>query len=196
MLEENTPQFTITPIDNQQDSPTQPIVGAEGERVIQPSRVLVQDLQEQQIVQPTVANSELAQPIQSTVQQSAYPQPSAPASSGMQVGMSASQLGLNQPKRDFNLKGLFIKVAMGLVVIGGVFAALVITNVVALSEFKTVNYTNSSGTHYTFEFYSKHSSKTLNSGNTQLVSKVSKGGKFPIHCLLQRAILLTWTKTV
>lgn len=98
----------------------------------------------------------------------------------MQPGMSASQLGLNQPRRELNVKGPLLKIIAGLVVIGGAFAVLVFTNIIALSEFKTVNYTNSAGGHYSFQFYAKHSNKTLSSGNTELVSKVSEDGKFPI----------------
>jgi hypothetical protein len=73
-----------------------------------------------------------------------------------------------------------IKGVIGLIVLGGVFAGLVFTNIIALSQFKSLNYTNSKGTHFQLTFYTKHSTKQLQSGNTQLVSKVSKDDKFPL----------------
>lgn len=111
---------------------------------------------------------------------SVYPEPT---SGQMQVGMSASQMGYNQPKSklfDLNPKKLILKGVVGLVVLGVIFAALVFTNIIALSEFKSTGYTNSKGTNFKLDFYTKHGSKQLNSGNKQLVSKVSKDGKFPI----------------
>lgn len=110
-------------------------------------------------------------------------QSSLAANDRMQVGASASQMGLDQPRHSlfgFITKRLLIKGVAILVGAGVVFAILVLTNVIALSRFKTIDYTNSHGTHYKLEFYTKHSSKKLQSGNTQLVSKVSNDGKFPI----------------
>lgn len=101
----------------------------------------------------------------------------------MHVGVSASQLGLHESKNkllDFNPKHLIVKGLVGLMVIGVILAVLVMTNIIALSEFKNTSYTNSAGTNFKLDFYTKHSSNQLKSGNTQLVSKISKDGKFPI----------------
>lgn len=156
-----------------------------GEKVIQPSESIKQELQAQQIqpqvTQPTTTIPPNPQPNPVPNPASVYPEPTAPGQ--MQVGMSASQLGLHEPKSklfDFNPKQLIIKGIVALVVLGAVFTALIMTNIIALSEFKSVGYTNTKGTSFNLDFYSKHGSKRLNSGNKQLVSKVSKDGKFPI----------------
>lgn len=181
------------PNENQDDSVT-PLSRPGGQKVIQPSESITQELQAQQ-AQSTQQSTEAITPqlppsvnqvpqnqqppVQSNTQ-NIYPDPS---STQMQVGMSASQMGYNQPKNklfDLNPKKLAIKGAIGLVVLIVVFAVLVFTNIIALSEFKNVAYTNSKGTNYKLDFYSKHGSKQLKTGNSQLVSKVSKDGKFPI----------------
>lgn len=103
--------------------------------------------------------------------------------SQMQADISASQLGLNESRGKlfkFTPKQLIIWGIIGLAILGCIVTALILTNSVALSEFKTVNYANSKGTNYELSFYSKHSTRQLDSGNTQLVSKVSKNGKFPV----------------
>lgn len=157
-----------------------------GEKVIQPSANIQQELAAQQQTpvqapQTNVANPQVPPVTPATNPTNVYPEPTAPGR--MQVGMSASQLGLHEPKNklfDFNPKQLIIKGIIALVVLGAVFTALVMTNIIALSEFKSVGYTNSKGTNFKLDFYSKHGSKQLNSGNKQLVSKVSKDDKFPI----------------
>lgn len=161
-------------------TPTPSLSG--GQKVIQPTPELVQELQAQQ-QQPPVVGSDTSQPPQTiTPPQSVYPQPSTPTDGQMQTGMSASQMGWNQSsnKSSLDVKSLIIKAVIGLVVIGIVFAVLVFTNIIALSQFKTLGYTNSKGSHFQLTFYTKHGTKQLQSGNTQLVSKVSKDGKFPI----------------
>lgn len=156
-----------------------------GERVIQPSANIQQELATQQQTQaqapqPIAASPQVPPAAPTTNPTNVYPERT---SGQMQVGMSASQLGLHEPKSklfDFNPKQLFIKSTIALVVLGAVFTALVMTNIIALSEFKSVAYANSKGASFNLDFYSKHSSKQLTSGNEQLMSKVSKDGKFPI----------------
>lgn len=179
MNEENNNQ----PANNQGENVVPPYRSG-GEKVIQPSEGIKQEVQAQQTqpqaVQPATSVPQATQtnPVSNPV--SIYPEPS---SGQMQAGMSASQMGYNQPKKklfDLNPKQLIIKGIIALVVLGGIFSALVFTNIIALSEFKTLSYTNSKGSAYKVDFYTKHGSKQLKSGNTQLVSKVSKDGKFPL----------------
>src|ERR1035437_6440607 len=181
-MQENT---NTQPTDDSQITPIQPPTLTGGKKIIQPSSGFVQELQtqQQQPIQPTVVTTESSQLPQTTQSAPTYNQPTFPADTQMQGGMSASQMGLNQPNNklfDFNLKTLIIKGVVGFVVLGGIFAVLVATNIIALSQFKTVEYTNSSGTHYNLTFYTKHGTKTLSSDNTALVSKVSEGGKYPL----------------
>ncbi len=137
------------------------------------------DDQEKQNVKPA---PDVTQTIDNNVQsQSPLPQPALPNN---EYQVSASQMGLNKPRKklfDIDPKKLLIKGLIAFVILGGIFAALVATNVITLSEFKNISYTNSSGTHYKMKFYARHTSKQLQSGNTQLVSKLSKAGKFPIN---------------
>ena len=118
---------------------------------------------------------------------SIYPEPTAgsaatPASEPL-PGMPPNSLDNNPPKAKLlNLgpkKVLFIALAL-LVVAGGTFAALVLTNVITLNKFATVDYTNATGLHYKLDFYTKHEIQQPSSGNPLLVSKVSSGGKQPI----------------
>jgi hypothetical protein len=153
-----------------------------GEKVIQPSESIKQELQAQQQVQPQITQPSAPVPQQpvGSNPSNIYPEP---APGQMKAGMSASQMGFNQPKSklfDVNPKQLIIKGIVALIILGGIFTALVMTNIVALSEFKNTSYTNSEGTNFKLEFYTKHGSKQLRSDITQLVSKVSKEGKFPI----------------
>ena len=98
------------------------------------------------------------------------------------VGMSASQLGLNQPHKKSRWdKWSLIKKGLSLLICAQfIFISLVLLNVVTLKEFKPVSYKNSQGSNFTFDFYTKHGSKELRSGNKELVSKVPKDGKFPL----------------
>ncbi len=176
MQDDTNSQSTDSPTDNNQAAPVQPQSTTGGQKVIQPSPELTQ----QQVPQ-VVTGSESQQPTQPTVPQSVYLQPSIPPNGQMQVGKSASQMGWNQSKTSsFDFKKLVVKSVVILAVLGGVFAALVFTNIIALSQLKTISYTNSSGTHYSLTFYTKHTTKTLKSGNTELVSKVSEGGNYPL----------------
>lgn len=115
--------------------------------------------------------------------------PSATGNSQPIVGLSASQMGLNGPskKPSVNIKKLILSVVGGLVVISAILAILIATNVIAFSKFKTLDYTNSKGTKYQLTFYSKHTATKLKTGNTQLVSKVSEEGKFPITLSISTA---------
>ncbi|QQS18041.1 hypothetical protein IPL68_05345 [Candidatus Saccharibacteria bacterium] len=159
-----------------------------GQKEIHPSPAFVEELQAQQQqtpqpLQPTVVSLEPAQPSQPTPSQPIHPGFRAPSNGQMQVGMSASQMGYNEPKNkllDFNPTKLITKAVVGFVALGGILAVLVATNIIPLSQFKTIEYVNSKGIHYRLNFYTKHSTKTISAGNTQLVSKVSKGGKFPL----------------
>lgn len=159
-----------------------------GQRVIQPTPELLQELHTQpqqkqpleQSAQSTVnanGNALLTEPVP------AYTPPNTPVSDGqIQIGASASQMGWSQlaNKNNLNLKSLVMKGVGAFVVIGAIFAVLVYTNIIALSKFKTINYTDSNGMHYKLTFYAKHTTKTLKSGNTSLVSKVSVGDKYPL----------------
>lgn len=181
----NPPNVNSDPQSDNQDTDVAPPLRSGGERVIQPSETIKQELQAPQQVQlqvahPTAPTTPNPQPNPTLNPTSVYPEPT---SGQIQVGMSASQLGLHEPKSklfDFNPKQLIIKGLVGLVIVGGIFTALVMTNIITLSEFKTLSYTSSGGTHYKLDFYTKHSSKQLKSGNTMLVSKVSKYGKYPV----------------
>jgi len=168
-------------------------VSSDDKKAIQPSETMMQELQAQQ-AQPTQQPLE-ASPVQYplSVDQAQQSQPPAtsnsaniypdPSSGQVQPGMSASQMGYNQPKskpNGLNSKKLLVIGLISLAVLIAVFAVLVFMNIITLSEFKTLNYTNSNGTNYKVDFYTKHSSRQLDSGNTQLISKVSKYGKFPL----------------
>jgi hypothetical protein len=176
MQNDNQPNPNV--LTNNGNEPVQPPIASGGQKVIQPTPEFVQA---QQPTQPVVGSDTPPQ-AQPTAPQSVYPQPSQTPEGQMQVGMSASQMGWSQlsSHRSFDIKNLVIKGVIGLIVLGGVFAGLVFTNIIALSQFKSLNYTNSKGTHFQLTFYTKHSTKQLQSGNTQLVSKVSKDDKFPL----------------
>ncbi len=165
--------------DNQASVP--PLKPGNG-KVIQPTDSINQELQEQQLsTQPMLVSMQNQQQEPTSNPANIYPEPT--AQSQMQVGMSASQLGLHDPKNkffNFNPKQLIIKGSLLLLAFGGIFAILTMTNIITLSEFKTLNYENN-GENYSLKFYSKHSSKTTKSGVNQLVSKISKGGKFPMN---------------
>jgi hypothetical protein len=188
MNEEYNNQTSVNPVpqSNNQAGNALPPPRQGGNGVIQPSVSIKQELQSSQQIQnqasrPVMSVPQSQQAISSTNPASVSPEATSPVY--VQVGMSANQMGYNQPKSklfDVNPKQLFIKAVMVLGILSGIFAALVFTNVVALSEFKNVGYTNSKGISFKLDFYSKHSSKKLSSGNKQLVSKVSKYGKFPV----------------
>lgn len=104
------------------------------------------------------------------------------------IGVSASQMGFNQPKNrllDFSPKELVIKGVVGLIILILVFFALVFTNILAITEFKNIGYTTTNDTRYKLDFYSRHSTKKTPSDSTQLISKVSKGGKFPLSLVIE-----------
>jgi hypothetical protein len=97
--------------------------------------------------------------------------------------VSASQMGVNGPMKEhstINMRRLAIRIVIGVAALLIIFAVLVLTNIIPLKEFKTTSYTTSKGTKYSLLFYAKNNTKTSNSESTQLVSKVSKDGKFPI----------------
>lgn len=169
---------------NNQGENVLPLSRSGGEKVTQPSEGIKQEIQAQQAQPQTVQPTMLVpqDPLTNPVSNPASTYQHAPPGQ-MQASMSASQMGYNQPKKKlFNLepKQLIIKGVFALVILGGVIAILVMTNIVALSEFKNVGYENSQGTRYKLDFYTKHGSNQLKSGNKQLISKVSKDDKFPI----------------
>jgi len=97
--------------------------------------------------------------------------------------VSASQMGVNGPMKEhstINMRRLAIRIVIGVAALLIIFAVLVLTNIIPLKEFKTTSYTTSKGTKYSLLFYSKNTTKTSKSGSTELISKVSKDGKFPI----------------
>lgn len=129
-----------------------------------------------------ISNNPSPQPTPIPAGQNAIPQPDLPDNQ-KQVGISASQMGWNQSESSdskLNIKKLIVKCILGLVALGGIFVALIFTNIIALSQFKTISYVNSGGTRYSLLFYTKYATKTLKSGNTQLVSRVSEEGKYPL----------------
>lgn len=192
MNEENTNQ----PVDKQSGDLASPSRSSD-EKVNQPSENITQEIQAQQS-QPSQQKTEASpvQPQPNANQASHNQQPPAasnlaniypePSYGQMQAGMSASQMGYNQPKSKINLnpKNLIIKGLLGLVVLAGVFSVLVFTNIISLSKFKNIEYTSIKGTKYRLDFYAKHSKEQGKSGSTQLVSKVSKDGKLPIVLLI------------
>lgn len=176
MNEDSTKQSDVSPSPEQTSRPS-------GEKVIQPSDAIKQELQSQQQQPSQVPAQPIVSPQPPSIPNPSSVYPESSQSGQMQVGMSASQMGYNLPKNkmfDVNPKQLLVKGLLVLIILCGIFTALVLTNVIALSEFKSTGYTNSKGTSFKLDFYKKHGSKQLKSGNTQLVSKVSKDGKFPI----------------
>lgn len=140
--------------------------------------------------QPIPDNSVVASPTPTPTPSSTIEPAYSPA---QQYPMSASQMGWSQQgKTKFNSKKLAIKAAIALVVVGGVFTALVLTNIIPLSKFKTVNYDNGKGTSFSLKFYSKHTLKNVAQSSylpsessispelQQLASKVSVNGKYPL----------------
>ncbi len=186
MPEDNNPQSPgnqpRVSVDN-----AEPSKSVSSQNVIQPTQELVQNIpsQQPQIVQSAVVG-DISPPdsnITPLQPQTVSNQAGTSPSGQLQVGMSASQMGWSQSNVNrswFNLKKLILYCIVVLIVLGGIFAVLVSTNIIALSKFKTIDYVNSKGTHYSLSFYTKHGTKLLNSGNTELVSKVSAEGKFPI----------------
>ena len=86
-----------------------------GQKVIQPSPELVQELQAQQQSQPTFVSAESPQPIQPP--QPSYNQPSPAADVQMQVGMSASQMGLSESQSSKNWKSFLKPVIIAVIVL-------------------------------------------------------------------------------
>ncbi len=146
---------------------------------------LLQPATQSSPVQPTSSVGQEQQNQQSSATPNlagAYPESS---SGQMQTVMSASQMGYNQPKSKINLNPkLIIKGLLGIAVLAGVFSVLVFTNIISLRKFKNIEYTSLKGTKYRLDFYAKHITKQNKSGSTQLVSKVSRDGKFPIVLLI------------
>lgn len=183
MQEENNTQpanNAVNPVDAAQHTP--------GKVVIQPSDSFAQEIHAQQPV--STPQQALQQPVSVPQAQPSAATPSSaaiypdPASNQLQGVMSASQMGFNEPKNkliNIKPKQLVIKGLVGLVVLGVIFTVLVMTNIIALREFKKISYTNNKGTNFELDFYSKHESKQLKTGNKALVSKVSKDGKFPLQ---------------
>lgn len=186
MNPENANQPKTSP-DNQPDIPPSviPTASSNGEKVIQPSENIRQELQAQQQAQPQVT-----QPTPRLVQNQPPGAPLNVASINpsqspveSQVGISASQMGYNQPKNklfDISPRQLIVKGLIVLVVLGGIFTALIMTNIIALSEFKNIDYTTSNGAKLKLDFYSKHGTKQGENATTNLVSKVPREGNFPI----------------
>jgi hypothetical protein len=147
---------------------------------------------------PQTGNESSSPPINNpSSPQSIYPSLNQPTVEQSQTGLSASQLGLNQSmdtKPSMNPKKLLLRGLIGFILLGALFAVLVFTNIIALNKFKTVEYTNSSGTKFSLAFYTKHSTKSLKSGNTQLVSKVSEDGKYPLALSIATGEITTLDK--
>lgn len=175
MQNDTEPQARDDSEDITQASPVRPQPRVGGQRVIQPTPEFLRDVQAQQAAQPPDT-----QPPQQPIQAQPVHQSTPAASDQMPVGAAASQLGVQHSKGGFNVKSLFVKGLITVLVIGGICAILIATNIIALSQFKTIEYINSKGGRYSLQFYTKHTTRTLSSGNKQLISKVSEAGKFPI----------------
>lgn len=135
-----------------------------------------------QVIQPT-------QPVTTPVSAPTTPTPSStsnmPAGT-FPVGVSASQMGINGPKRGFSSRSL-IKALLIVVVLGGIVAALIVTNIIPLKTMQRTTYTSTDGTQYSLLFYAKHSTTTTKSGATQLVSKLLRDGNYPVNLLISTA---------
>lgn len=132
------------------------------------------------VITPTAGVMSPAAPIQNI---NDFTQPSTSHNTGIQVGVSASQLGLQQVsgnKSNFSIKKLVVGLLIIVAIVSAAVAVLSATNVIALTRFKTVDYTNAAGTQFKLKFYSKHSTKILASGSKSLISEVSNDGKFPV----------------
>lgn len=115
----------------------------------------------------------------------------------MPVGMSASQLGLNQSKNKLpyvSYKKLLLSSLVMVLTAGVLLGVLVVTGVISLSRFKSLDYTNSDGVHYRLDFYSQHTASKLQSGNNQLVSKVSLDDKLPLVLSISTTPLSGYTR--
>jgi hypothetical protein len=77
-------------------------------------------------------------------------------------------------------KDIVITALVVLVVIGGILLAQFLTSHRNKSHFESVSYKNARGASYRLDFYNKHATKKLQTGNAQLVSKESKDGKYPL----------------
>lgn len=180
---QNDNQSNPDALANSDNVTNQPLSILGEQKVIQQTPETMKNLQtQQQQPQATVVSQEPTQSSQPINTQSVYPQQNSVAASQMQVGIPENQVGWIQPsnKSGSDVKKLIVKAVFGLVILGAVVAVLFFSNIITFSEFKTLSYTNSKGTRFQLTFYAKHSSKQLQSGNTQLVSKVSKNGKFPV----------------
>lgn len=100
-----------------------------------------------------------------------------------QTILSASQMGYTQPQskiHNINIKRLALRLLIILSLLLLVLFVLIQKNIIAFSEFKRVNYISTNADSYSFDFYAKHTSSKLKSGNTQLISKQSKEGRLPL----------------
>jgi hypothetical protein len=100
----------------------------------------------------------------------------------MPIGMSASQMGLNQPynNRHINVKKIALFSSVTVAITAVVVVVLLVTGILSFSTYKSVEYTSKEGTNFSFTFFSKFGKKQTSAGNTQLISKVQKEGKFPM----------------
>lgn len=78
--------------------------------------------------------------------------------------------------------------------LGGILITLVLTKVIVLNEFKAVTYTNNKDVSYELNFYTKHTTTKLKSGNNLLVSEVPRDDKFPISLSISTGHILGYSK--
>lgn len=145
------------------------------QKVIQPSSELVQELQTQQ-QQPHSA-VEPTQQSESIGQQPTYSEPTVSNNGQMQVGVSASQMGLNQPQSSKNWKSVLkplITTIVLLILLGGVFLFF---NGRTGYAIKTVQ---GDGFTYSITFSKISSTVTLN-GKSYLEGKDKKGQKMLLY---------------
>lgn len=162
MQNDNLPSTSGSDLDDTNNSPAAPPqVSLEAQRIIQPSPESAREAQVPQL-QPAVpsvvsvpdAVSNAVQPVQSSVPQSIYPQPSAPPISQPQVGVSSVQM---QPEKRRKPWLKIISLVLMLIVLAG-FGFLVATNqniraTVFRQKLVTYNYPQCKTAICTIKFY-------------------------------------------
>jgi len=71
-------------------------------------------------------------------------------------------------------------IGVAVILIAGFFILHHKSTTPAQTVFTSVNYSNSSGSKYTLDFYKPYKVSKINTGNSQLVSEVAKGDKLPL----------------
>ena len=120
-------------------------------------------------------------------------QPSNTVTSGQAGGqefITGNQLPESYSKPARNNNKMMVRLSAAAVLLIVVLVVLILTNIIALSRFKTINYSNGEGASFKLKFYSKHTLKNTfqsqqptsgaNPNLKELVSKVSIDDKYPL----------------